>query len=148
MSLVDELLADLDNDNDQGEIIEASNDKGVDFLNNKSQDKIFSDVSYASVREIASVLDSQELKVIMQEIKKREHQTNIELINLNSSYEYELIEQSNNLTVTIDEDIFKIHKFVKERYKKRFPELDDLIPTALEYLMTVQELGNDLGRSR
>lgn len=53
-----------------------------------------------------------------------------------------------SILITIDEDIFKIHKFVKEKYKKRFPELDDLIPTALEYLMTVQELGNDLEKAK
>lgn len=37
-----------------------------------------------------------------------------------------------------------IHKFTKNKYQKRFPELDSLIVGELEYLMAVKELGNDL----
>lgn len=37
-----------------------------------------------------------------------------------------------------------IHKFTKNKYQKRFPELDSLIVSELEYLMAVKELGNDL----
>lgn len=39
-----------------------------------------------------------------------------------------------------------IHKFTKNKYQKRFPELDSLIVGELEYLMAVKELGNDLDR--
>lgn len=37
-----------------------------------------------------------------------------------------------------------IHKFAKEKYQKRFPELDSLIVGEIEYLLAVKELGNDL----
>lgn len=37
-----------------------------------------------------------------------------------------------------------IHKFTKNKYQKRFPELDSLIVGELEYLNAVKELGNDL----
>lgn len=37
-----------------------------------------------------------------------------------------------------------IHKFTKNKYQKRFPELDSLIVGEMEYLNTVKELGNDL----
>lgn len=37
-----------------------------------------------------------------------------------------------------------IHKFVKSKYQKRFPELDSLIVGEMEYLYAVKELGNDL----
>lgn len=37
-----------------------------------------------------------------------------------------------------------IHKFTKNKYQKRFPELDSLIVGEMEYLMAVKELGNDL----
>ena len=31
-----------------------------------------------------------------------------------------------------------IHKFVKDKYSKRFPELESLVHTPLEYIKTVQ----------
>lgn len=37
-----------------------------------------------------------------------------------------------------------IHKFTKNKYQKRFPELDSLIVGEMEYLNTVKELSNDL----
>lgn len=37
-----------------------------------------------------------------------------------------------------------IHKFTKNKYQKRFPELDSLIVGEMEYLHAVKELGNDL----
>lgn len=37
-----------------------------------------------------------------------------------------------------------IQKFTKEKYSKRFPELDSLIVGEMEYLLAVKELGNEL----
>lgn len=37
-----------------------------------------------------------------------------------------------------------IHRFVKDKYKKRFPELDSLVMGELDFIQTVKELGNDL----
>lgn len=39
-----------------------------------------------------------------------------------------------------------LHKFTKQKYQKRFPELDSLIVGELEYLLTVKQLGNDLNQ--
>lgn len=44
----------------------------------------------------------------------------------------------------IDSEINVIHKFVRDKYEKRFPELETLVPTPLEYLATVQLMGNDI----
>lgn len=41
-----------------------------------------------------------------------------------------------------------IHRFTKDKYSKRFPELESLVVDALEYVMTVRELGNDLDRAK
>jgi U4/U6 small nuclear ribonucleoprotein PRP31 len=37
-----------------------------------------------------------------------------------------------------------IHKYVRDLYAKRFPELESLITAAPTYLTTVKELGNDI----
>ena len=50
--------------------------------------------------------------------------------------------QANNLTVEIDNEINVIHKYIRDKYSKRFPELESLVPNALDYIRTVKELGN------
>ena len=41
-----------------------------------------------------------------------------------------------------------IHKFVKDKYQKRFPELDSLIMVEMDYIKTVKELKNDLDQAK
>lgn len=41
-----------------------------------------------------------------------------------------------------------IHKFVRDKYSKRFPELESLVVGPLEYVQTVKELGNTLEQSK
>lgn len=37
-----------------------------------------------------------------------------------------------------------IHKFVRDKYEKRFPELETLVPNPLEYIAAVKLLGNEI----
>ena len=37
-----------------------------------------------------------------------------------------------------------IHKYVRDIYTKRFPELESLIEYPFDYIRTVQRLGNEL----
>lgn len=41
-----------------------------------------------------------------------------------------------------------IHRFVRDKYCKRFPELESLVVDPLEYLQTVKEIGNDLAQTK
>jgi U4/U6 small nuclear ribonucleoprotein prp31 len=154
MSLADELLADLEEDNDYDESLllrpEAFNDvKNFDSNNDQSMD--VDQPSNSSVRALAQIRDSSELKKVMIEIDKRLASKNTLMSKssidgpVEAHPEYKLIVDANNITVLIEDDINLIHKFVKDEYGKRFSELDSLIPTPLEYLMTVKELGNNLG---
>ena len=63
---------------------------------------------------------------------------------MESHPEYKLVVDANNMAVAIDNDINICHKFVRDKYAKRFPELESLVPNALDYVMTVKELGNTL----
>lgn len=48
----------------------------------------------------------------------------------------------------------KLHSVVKaifcyrDNYLKRFPELESLVPTPIEYIRTIKELRNDLERCK
>ncbi|MGH0173939.1 UNVERIFIED_CONTAM: hypothetical protein FKN15_066466 [Acipenser sinensis] len=51
-------------------------------------------------------------------------------------------------TINQDQTRDIIHKFVRDKYSKRFPELESLVPNSLDYIRTVQELGNNLDKCK
>lgn len=50
--------------------------------------------------------------------------------------------QSNSLSTQIDNEIVLIHKWIRDHYSVRFPELETLITNPLEYAKVVAILGN------
>lgn len=58
--------------------------------------------------------------------------------------EYNLVVTSNDLMVQIDDEIVAIHRFVADIYAKKFPELDSLVPNALDYVRVVKAIGNEM----
>lgn len=48
------------------------------------------------------------------------------------------------MATEIDQEINVIHKFVRDKYAKRFPELESLVQMPLDYINTVKLLGNDI----
>ena len=101
------------------------------------------------MRQVAKLWDSQKLKDIKDLIEKyasklrkaEDLQGPVE-----GDPEYKLIVEANNINVDIEDEIGTIHKFVKEKYAKRFPELESLVVNPLEYLNAVRELGNDVDK--
>lgn len=58
--------------------------------------------------------------------------------------EYNVVVTSNDLMVQIDDEIAAIHRFLADVYAKKFPELDSLVPNALDYARVVQAIGNEM----
>ncbi len=54
------------------------------------------------------------------------------------------IVEANNLAAEIDDEIGIVHKFAKDKYSKRFPELETLVVQPLDYLLTAKELMNQV----
>lgn len=46
--------------------------------------------------------------------------------------------------VSIDNEIILVHKFIRDHYAVRFPELENLVTNPLDYAKTVSIIGNDL----
>eukprot|EP00058_Branchiostoma_floridae_P009871 XP_002595359.1 hypothetical protein BRAFLDRAFT_118990 [Branchiostoma floridae] len=141
MSLADELLADLEEEAPENEEKEIEDVEEVTMEMEVKQDGIAS---------IAKLRDSQQLKHIMEQI---DHYTSSgfrdEMVGpVEADPEYQLIVEANNLTVEIENEINIIHKFVRDIYSKRFPELESLVPMALDYIRTVREIGNDLEKTK
>lgn len=62
--------------------------------------------------------------------------------NIEDNPEYKLLTQSNTLSTSIDGEIILVHKFIRDHYSVRFPELETLIQNPLEYAKTVAIIGN------
>lgn len=61
---------------------------------------------------------------------------------LEDSPEYHLIVTSNNIAVDVDNEVMVVHKFIRDHYSPRFPELETLIPSPWDYIRAVQAIGN------
>lgn len=58
--------------------------------------------------------------------------------------QYQLVVSLSELAAEIDSEIAVIHKFVIDKYSKRFPDLATCIYMPLDYINTVRILGNDI----
>lgn len=62
--------------------------------------------------------------------------------SLEMSDEYQIIVRANNLAVEVENEITLVHKFVRDHYAPRFPELDTIIPKPWDYIQAVEAIGN------
>ncbi|KAE8750529.1 hypothetical protein FOCC_FOCC002823 [Frankliniella occidentalis] len=154
MSLADELLADLEeNDAPEEEVMDTTtpaDDEHV-FLKPAIPTRIEEEVKLSSIRQLATLHDSDRLKRILAEIEKFRYRTRKpeDVVGaVEQDPEYLLIVEANNVAVEVDNEIAVIHRFTREKYSKRFPELESLVVGPLEYVMTVKELGNDLDNAK
>lgn len=63
---------------------------------------------------------------------------------LHQDHEYQLVERSNQLVMKLDIEILNIYGFIRNIYGKKFPELESIVFSPLEYIATVQVIKNEL----
>ncbi|KJH53359.1 snoRNA binding domain protein [Dictyocaulus viviparus] len=145
MSLAEELMADFEEDdaddleqameevNGEGDIEEATELAAV-----KSE--------YNSVYDVAKMILSSEYRELISALNSELERTDEVHVTapLESDPQYRLIVRLSHLAADLDGEINVIHKFVRDKYEKRFPELETLVPNPLEYLAAVKLLGNEI----
>ncbi|KAH8106297.1 Nop domain-containing protein [Cristinia sonorae] len=97
------------------------------------------------VRKIARLYGSKRMTDILTELEKyRAQPSSAEQMSLpaHSNPEYNLIVQANNLSVDIDNEILVVHKFIRDHYAPKFPELEQLVTDPAMYITSVKALGN------
>jgi len=155
MSLADELLADLEDDEEEEsmeteELADLANAKSTEITENYSMKQKTTNIS-SSVKDVARLYHSDRLKDVLERIKEfsgkarkaEELQGPVE-----ADPEYLLIVDANNLAAEIDDEIINLHKLAKDKYSKRFPELETLVVQPLDYLLTAKELRNNLDQAK
>lgn len=151
MSLADELLADLedlsegvDDDDLVGVKEENSEGEGFDGFDAEGMDLDNGDRS-GGPRQVAKLLDSHAFQDAMREMETYMGTERTTVLGpVEEDPEYKLIVRVNNLTVDIDAEVGVLHKYVRDIYHKRFPELEQLIMNPIEYLRTAQLIGMSL----
>eukprot|EP01087_Luapelamoeba_hula_P019608 TRINITY_DN6513_c0_g1_i2.p1 TRINITY_DN6513_c0_g1~~TRINITY_DN6513_c0_g1_i2.p1 ORF type:complete len:525 (-),score=100.12 TRINITY_DN6513_c0_g1_i2:44-1468(-) len=59
------------------------------------------------------------------------------------SDEYQLVVEATNMTTEIADEISIVHKFIRDHYAKKFPELESLVMNPVDYAHTVKRIGNE-----
>lgn len=151
MSLADELLADLEAIEDLDNANTEEDDGDIKEAMECSSDDLLSESSKKSVRTIARLRDNPEFQETLKQMDSfLSSERSREAIRgpVEHDPEYKLIVSANHLTTEIENETSIINKYCSDNYSKRFPELDSLVPDALEYIQTVQALGNDLDANK
>ncbi|KAM6996812.1 U4/U6 small nuclear ribonucleoprotein Prp31-like [Passerculus sandwichensis] len=150
MSLADELLADLEEaagEEEEAEGSEGGEEPPIEDVREEPEPPEGAE----SVRSIAKLWGSKGFAEIMQKIEEyigKQPRAAEVLGPVEAAPEYRVIVDANNLTVEIENELNIIHKFIRDKYSKRFPELESLVPNALDYIRTVKELGNSLDKCK
>ncbi|OAQ96602.1 hypothetical protein LLEC1_08182, partial [Akanthomyces lecanii] len=94
------------------------------------------------VRSVASLMAT--LEPVLEKITQYQSQpaTQTSVGNIEDHPEYHLLTQSNSLSTQIDGEVVLVHKFIRDHYSTRFPELERLVTTPLEYAKVVSIMGN------
>lgn len=57
--------------------------------------------------------------------------------------EYKLVVSSNAMVAAVDDEVVALHRYVADAYRRRFPELETVLPVPSEYLRAVRAIGNE-----
>ncbi|KAI8920030.1 hypothetical protein DFJ77DRAFT_450831 [Powellomyces hirtus] len=136
----DDDLDELDNIKQEKE---DNDDQEADYMQDVKQD--FTNVN--DLYSVARLSSSKQFKDVVQKIDQfintpRHPAQNTGAVE--NDPEYKLIVQSNNLTVELDNEMLIVHKFIRDHYAPKFPELESLIPYSMDYARTVKLIGNEM----
>ncbi|KAI0282340.1 U4/U6 small nuclear ribonucleoprotein Prp31 [Russula aff. rugulosa BPL654] len=98
------------------------------------------------VRKVARLEGSRRMSEILSEIENYQaNPSSNEAMSMpvHSNPEYNLIVQANNLSVDVDNEILVVHKFIRDHYAPKFPELERLVTDPNMYIKAVRKLAND-----
>ena len=125
---------------------EAGEEDELDKERVEPDDKAIEDMDlrgYADVKSVAHLM--AKLEPVMKKIEHYQSQApskNIDIGSIEDNPEYHLLTESNTLSTLIDNEIMLVHKFIKDHYSTRFPELEKLITNPLDYTKAVAIISN------
>merc|ERR1712176_1176452 len=88
-------------------------------------------------------------KRIMKQVKieleqlENEHKSYYYNLTSNERDIHGILIECNQLATDIDNEIALIYNFIRDRYRKRFPELESLIQNPIDYVRAIQAIGKE-----
>lgn len=115
------------------------------------------DIAYPSVK-----MKSDALSAALAKINRLLSRPPVALLSgsFEDDEEYSMILEANQMSIHLDgtptglltfptsrylDDILALFKYIRTRYSKRFPELEQSLPNPIEYARTVRVMGNHTG---
>ncbi len=101
------------------------------------------------MKSITKIITSKTLHDLLQKIDTIHQRSNyserLETFGpIEEDPEYKIILNANNTIADIDNELMIVHKFVRDHYAPRFPELESLLPRPIDFINVVKEIGNDI----
>eukprot|EP01094_Clydonella_sp_ATCC50884_P028189 TRINITY_DN8378_c0_g1_i1.p1 TRINITY_DN8378_c0_g1~~TRINITY_DN8378_c0_g1_i1.p1 ORF type:complete len:516 (+),score=182.80 TRINITY_DN8378_c0_g1_i1:93-1640(+) len=165
-TLADAFLADLESSDEEGDGEErgAEQERGSDDSGQEEEGAAGEDdaaMEVEGVKRLAGPLTAEhfedvesQLKVLKSGAFKRHMETIEQFIDGDvtgqggsleeEGREYEVLVAANKWVMKIVDEISLVHKFVRDHYSRRFPELEQLVPNAMDYVRVVRRIGNDM----
>ncbi|KAG0306468.1 U4/U6 small nuclear ribonucleoprotein Prp31 [Dissophora globulifera] len=141
------------NGNDMDEDEDEDDSDGLDDVDmgktdtDNALEAMMRDVQNAkNARDIARLMDSAEMQGILKDIAHFQgaaRTTGSDVAGMvEDDPEYQLIVKANTITVAIDNEIIVVHKFIRDHYEPKFPELETLVANPMDYARTVKRIAN------
>eukprot|EP00026_Physarum_polycephalum_P006675 Phypoly_transcript_06726.p1 GENE.Phypoly_transcript_06726~~Phypoly_transcript_06726.p1 ORF type:complete len:512 (+),score=126.15 Phypoly_transcript_06726:118-1653(+) len=157
-TLADEFLADLDEDAGEPEVKQEEEDPDMDAAMEDGEqqgddddekdlaleEKLKATLKNEDITKVATLLASSKFKNLIKRVEEKiANPKPLEIIGpIEEDPEYQLIVESNALVTEIHSEIQVIHKYVRDRYAKKFPELESLVLNPLDYARVVKRIAN------
>ncbi|KAK9390078.1 hypothetical protein V1515DRAFT_192859 [Lipomyces mesembrius] len=142
MSLVDELLADFSPSPSPVQSRSASPEPQPSHWEEQRDGHNACNGVLAELDSTARLLS--QLNPLLDQIDKYSENPDCASGNVEDNPEYKLLVEVNDLAADITNEIAALHKYVAEKYRPRFPELESLVLNPIEYAKTVKVIGNDI----
>ncbi|KAN0019507.1 hypothetical protein ACTFIU_002721 [Dictyostelium citrinum] len=141
------IIKDGDDGDDDGDTLMGDQDDLMlsDEMIEKKQIELINKHKDAPIELIAKLNSSNKLTSLLTRVKDQMMKSLPEkgVKTSQDSEEHKLIVECNQMAQEIQHEIYLIHKFVRERYSKKFPELESSVQNPLDYINCVKRIKNE-----
>lgn len=156
MSLADQFLADLEDDSSADEAMGESTaithntknngivkkEEEMENEENDDDDDENNNIIKNDPIHYVKVYNSAKMSSVLTRITESKKVSSSTTTSTVGKDDYDLVADANSLASDISQDINSLHIFIKERYSKRFPELESLVLSPVDYANAVTMIGN------
>ncbi|KAJ3191803.1 hypothetical protein HK101_007402 [Irineochytrium annulatum] len=145
----EDLLNDLDDlvgDDAPDDVERDANEGDADAMDEEADGVAAMVAEVNSLSQISKFINSRALRDVLQKINTFGMAPRTAAQNtgpVEDDPEYKTVVAATNISVEMDNEILVVHKFIRDKYAPRFPELESLIPNAYDYARTVKLILNE-----